>query len=139
MKPAYRLEAILERYESLEFVTPIVGFSFITGAYQSNVATYFVMAKEWSERDQTVEEIMAELNTVFAKEITSGTAIAFGPPPIPGLGTGAGFSMFIQDRAGNTPEYLQEQTNAFVAAARKRPEIGRINSTFNATSPQIQT
>ena len=89
-------------------------------------------------REQTVEEIMAELNKDFAKEITSGTAIAFGPPPIPGLGTGAGFSMFIQDKAGNTPEYLQEQTNAFVAAARKRPEIGRINSTFNATSPQIK-
>jgi hydrophobic/amphiphilic exporter-1 (mainly G- bacteria), HAE1 family len=133
-----KLEAILNRYESLEFVTPIVGFSFLTGAYQSNVATYFVMAKEWSERDQTVEEIMAELNAVFAKEITSGSAIAFGPPPIPGLGTGAGFSMFIQDRAGSTPEYLQEQTNAFIAAARKRPEIGRINTTFNASSPQIK-
>jgi HAE1 family hydrophobic/amphiphilic exporter-1 len=81
---------------------------------------------------------MADLNKDFAKEITSGTAIAFGPPPIPGLGTGAGFSMFIQDKTGNTPEYLQEQTNAFVTAARKRPEIGRINSTFNATSPQIR-
>ncbi|MCI0523414.1 MAG: multidrug efflux RND transporter permease subunit [Bacteroidales bacterium] len=132
-----QVEEIMARYESLEFVTPIVGFSMITGAYQSNVATYFVMAKEWSHREQTVEEIMADLNKDFAREITSGTVLAFGPPPIPGLGTGAGFSMFIQDRAGNTPEYLQEQTNAFVAAARKRPEIGRVNSTFNATSPQI--
>ena len=131
-------EAIMKRYESLEFVTPIVGFSMITGAYQSNVATFFVMAKEWSERDQTVEEIMIELNKVFASEITSGNVLAFGPPPIPGLGTGAGFSMFIQDKAGSSPEYLQEQTNAFVAAARKRPEIGRVNSTFNATSPQIR-
>jgi HAE1 family hydrophobic/amphiphilic exporter-1 len=133
-----QVEGIMEKYESLQFVTPIVGFSMITGAYQSNVATYFVMAKEWKEREQTVEEIMTELNKVFAGEITGGTVLAFGPPPIPGLGTGAGFSMFIQDRAGNTPEYLQEQTNAFVAAARKRPEIGRVNSTFNATSPQIR-
>ncbi len=133
-----KVEEIMERYESLEFITPIVGFSMITGAYQSNVATYFVMAKEWKDRPQTVEQIMVELNKVFAKEITGGTVLAFGPPPIPGLGTGAGFSMFIQDKAGNTPEYLQEQTNAFVAAARKRPEIGRINSTFNATSPQIK-
>ena len=133
-----QVEGILKEYESLEFVTPIVGFSMITGAYQSNVATYFVMAKEWKDRDQTVEEIMTELNKVFSKDITGGTVIAFGPPPIPGLGTGAGFTMMIQDRAGNTPEYLQEQTNAFVAAARKRPEIGRINSTFNASSPQIR-
>jgi HAE1 family hydrophobic/amphiphilic exporter-1 len=133
-----QVEGIMSKYETLEFITPIVGFSMITGAYQSNVATYFVMAKEWKDRDQTVEEIMIQLNNEFAQKITGGTVLAFGPPPIPGLGTGAGFSMFIQDRAGNTPEYLQQQTNAFVAAARKRPEIGRINSTFNATSPQIR-
>ena len=96
------------------------------------------MAKEWKDRDQTVEQIMTELNGVFAKKITSGTVLAFGPPPIPGLGTGAGFTMMIQDKAGNTPEYLQQQTLAFVAAARKRPEIGRVNTTFNATSPQIR-
>ena len=91
MRYASRLKGYMKRYESLEFVTPIVGFSMITGAYQSNVATYFVMAKEWTDREQTVEEIMTELNKDFAKEITSGTVLAFGPPPIPGLGTGAGF------------------------------------------------
>ena len=133
-----QVEKILSEYKSLEFVTSIVGFNIITAAYQSNVATFFVMAKEWNERDQTVEEIMTELNAVFAKEITSGTVLAFGPPPIPGLGTGAGFTMMIQDKAGNTPEYLQQQTLAFVAAARKRPEIGRVNTTFNATSPQVR-
>jgi len=132
-----QVETILSKYESLEFVTSIVGFNIVTGAYQSNVATYFVMAKEWKDREQTVEEIMTELNGVFAKEITGGTVLAFGPPPIPGLGTGAGFTMMIQDRAGNTPEYLQQQTLAFVDAARKRPEIGRVNTTFNATSPQV--
>lgn len=133
-----QIEGILKRYESLEFVTPIVGFNMLAGAFQSNVATFFVMVKEWKYRDQTVEEIMTGLNKVFAKEITSATAIAFGPPPIPGLGTGAGFTMMIQDRTGNTPEYLQAQTIAFVAAAKKRPEIGRVNTTFNAASPQIR-
>ena len=88
-----RLKKSLTRYESLEFVTPIVGFSQLTGAYQSNVATFFVMAKEWGDREQTVEEIMVELNKVFAKEVTSGTVLAFGPPPIPGLGVGAGFTL----------------------------------------------
>jgi len=133
-----QVETILSEYETLEFVTSIVGFNIITGAYQSNVATYFVMAKEWKDRPQTVEQIMTELNGVFAREITGGSVLAFGPPPIPGLGTGAGFTMMIQDRAGNTPEYLQQQTLAFVAAARKRPEIGRVNTTFNATSPQVR-
>jgi len=133
-----QVEDILTGYESLEFITAIPGFSQLTAAYQPNVATFFVMAREWADREQTVEELIAELNKVFAVKITSGSVLAFGPPPIPGLGNASGFSMFIQDKTGNTPEYLQEQTNAFLAAARKRPEIGRINTTFNANSPQIR-
>ena len=131
-------EAILKKNESLQYVTSVNGLSMLTGAFQSNVGTFFVMAKEWKDRDKTVEQIMALLNMQFAKEITSGTVMAFGPPAIPGLGTGAGFTMMIQDKAGNTPEYLQDQTNAFIAAARKRPEIARVNTTFNASSPQIR-
>ena len=133
-----QVEKILSGYESIEFITAIPGFSQLTFAYQPNVATFFVMAKEWAEREQTVEELIAELNKVFAVKITSGTVLAFGPPPIPGLGNASGFTMMIQDKAGSTPEYLQQQTNAFLAAARKRPEIGRIMTTFNASSPQIK-
>jgi hydrophobic/amphiphilic exporter-1 (mainly G- bacteria), HAE1 family len=133
-----QVEDILTGYESLEFITAIPGFSQLTAAYQPNVATFFVMAREWADREQTVEELIAELNKVFAVKITSGSVLAFGPPPIPGLGNASGFTMFIQDKTGNTPEYLQEQTSAFLAAARKRPEIGRINTTFNANSPQIR-
>jgi HAE1 family hydrophobic/amphiphilic exporter-1 len=133
-----QIEEILSKHEALEFITAIPGYSQLTFAYQSNVATFFVMAKEWSHREQTVEEIMADLNKVFAVKITGGNVIAFGPPPIPGLGVGAGFTMMIQDRAGNTPEFLQKQTMAFIEAARKRPEIGRINTTFNAGAPQVR-
>ena len=43
----------------------------------------------------------------------------------------------LQDRGGNTPAYLAEQTQRFIAAARERPEIGSAFSTFRANSPQI--
>jgi HAE1 family hydrophobic/amphiphilic exporter-1 len=46
--------------------------------------------------------------------------------------------MMLQDRSGNTPQYLADQTRAFIAAAQKRPEIKRIYTTFNAGSPQIK-
>ena len=49
------------------------------------------------------------LNAEFAREVPEATAFAFGPPPIPGLGTGSGFSFMLQDRSGGTPEYLAEQ------------------------------
>jgi hydrophobic/amphiphilic exporter-1 (mainly G- bacteria), HAE1 family len=64
--------------------------------------------------------------------------MVFGPPAIQGLGASAGFSLMLQDRAGNTPQYLAQQTQRFIAAAQKRPEIKRIYTTFNAGIPQIK-
>ena len=63
--------------------------------------------------------------------------VAFGPPAIPGLGTGAGFTMQLQDRSGGPPQYLAEQTQRFMEAARKRPEIGRIATLYRASVPQV--
>ena len=62
--------------------------------------------------------------------------MAFGPPAIPGLGTGAGFTMMLQDKGGNTVEYLSEQAQIFIAAAQQREEIGNVYTTFRATTPQ---
>jgi HAE1 family hydrophobic/amphiphilic exporter-1 len=44
----------------------------------------------------------------------------------------------LQDRGGNSPQYLAQQTQAFLAAAQKRPEIKRVYSTYNAGTPQIK-
>jgi HAE1 family hydrophobic/amphiphilic exporter-1 len=46
------------------------------------------------------------LNLVLAQKIKGAQSFAFGPPAIPGLGNGSGFSIMLQDRAGNTPDYL---------------------------------
>ena len=64
-------------------------------------------------------------------------AVAFGPPAIPGLGTGAGFTLQLQDRSGGSPEFLAEQAARFIDAARKRPEIGRVSTLFRASVPQV--
>ena len=61
-------------------------------------------------------------------EINEAQVFAFTPPPIPGLGSGSGFTMMLQDRGGNTPQYLAEQAANFMEAARQRPEIGSRSS-----------
>ena len=71
------------------------------------------------------------------RQIPEAVVVAFGPPAIPGLGTGAGFTMELQDRIGNTPQYLGAQTQRFIEAARKRPEIGRISTLYRPSVPQV--
>jgi HAE1 family hydrophobic/amphiphilic exporter-1 len=135
-----KAEAILEHNEAVEGFNTITGYSLLTGAYSSNMGFFFVQLKPWHER-HTAEEhaagVVSALNRAFAREIPEAGVVAFGPPAIPGLGTGAGFTMELQDRSGGTPEYLAEQAARFMEAARKRPEIGRINTLYRASVPQI--
>ena len=66
-------------------------------------------------------------------------AVAFGfmPPSIPGLGNSGGFSFWLQDRSGSSVQFLDQNLQAFLAAARKRPELAGVASQFSASVPQI--
>jgi hydrophobic/amphiphilic exporter-1 (mainly G- bacteria), HAE1 family len=133
-------EQIMAANHGIDGYNAISGFSLLTGAYASNMGFYFVALKPWHDR-HTAEEhangIVAALNREFARQIPEATVVAFGPPAIPGLGTGAGFTMQLQDRVGRTPSYLAEQTARFMAAARQRPEIGRVSTLYRASVPQV--
>ncbi len=131
-------EKILLSEEALQSVTTINGFSLLTGSMQPNNSFMFVSLKPWDEREMTAAELTAKFNRLFATQITNATVMAFGPPAIQGLGASAGFSIMLQDKSGNSPEYLAQQTRMFIAAAQKRPEIERIYSTYNAATPQIK-
>jgi HAE1 family hydrophobic/amphiphilic exporter-1 len=134
-----KAEAILKKTEAVDGYNAISGFSLLTGAYSSNMGFFFIQLKPWEERGRThtAAVVTAELNRAFSQEIREGAVVAFGPPAIPGLGTGAGFTFELQDRSGGAPEYLAAQADKFIAAARKRPEIGRISTLYRATVPQI--
>src|ERR1700739_1002314 len=63
--------------------------------------------------------------------------IVIPPPSIPGIGTGGGFTMRIQDRQGRGPELLAAATDELVGAARKAPGLTSVFSPFTANTPQL--
>jgi HAE1 family hydrophobic/amphiphilic exporter-1 len=135
-----RIEAILGETEGIDNYTTIAGYSIITQVVGPNVGGFFVSLKPWHERhgaEQRSFELVEALNERFAAEIPEAVVYAFGPPAIQGLGTGAGFTILLQDRGGHTPQDLAVQVDRFVAAARERPEIGRIATFYRASVPQI--
>jgi HAE1 family hydrophobic/amphiphilic exporter-1 len=135
-----RVEQLLIETPGVESVTAVSGYSLLTSSLSPNNAFLFVSLKPWSERggaELHVKAIIHRVNRRLAMEIPEAIAFSFGPPAIPGLGTGSGFSMMLQDRGGGSPAYLAAQTQAFIEAARERPEIGSIISTFRANVPQI--
>jgi HAE1 family hydrophobic/amphiphilic exporter-1 len=80
---------------------------------------------------------MRALNLKMAKEIPEAVGFAFGPPAIPGLGTAGGFTFMLQDRTGGTVEQLFDNLEKLTQAARKRPELASLVSTFRPSVPQL--
>src|SRR5439155_20761975 len=80
--------------------------------------------------------ITAELRKRLAA-IQGAFIIVIPPPAVPGIGTGGGFTIRIQDRQGRGPELLASATDEVVAAARKAPSLTSVFSPFTANTPQV--
>ncbi|MBC8487411.1 MAG: efflux RND transporter permease subunit [Bacteroidetes bacterium] len=130
-----KIEDILMNHEEINFVTNVTGYSLLTGSTSTNGGFMFISLKDWGKRDKTALQIIREVNMEL-QSIKGAVVFAFGPPAIPGLGTGSGFSLMLQDKGGNSPEYLAQQASIFAKAAMERPEIGNIFSPFQANVPQ---
>ena len=131
-----KVENIIQNFEEVEFVTGVTGFSIISGSYSSNSGFIFVSLKDWGTRDKTAKEVVNLVKFTLQHNISEAQVFAFGPTAIPGLGNGSGFTLMLQDKGGNTPDYLAKQALRFIQAAMKRPEIGSVFTTFRANVPQ---
>ena len=133
---AEKVEKIIKKFDEVEFITTATGFSLLSGSMSSNAGFVFVALKDWDLRERTADEVVAALNREFYFGVNEAEVFAFGPPAIPGLGNASGFTIMIQDKEGNSPEYLAEQTERFSRAAMARPEINSVFTTFRASVPQ---
>jgi HAE1 family hydrophobic/amphiphilic exporter-1 len=133
---AKKVEKIIEKHKEAEFITTATGFNMLTGSNSTNTVIVFVSLVDWDQRDITALDLVSTLNREFYVAINEAQVFAFGPPAIPGLGKGSGFTLMLQDKAGNTPAYLAQQAALFAKAAMQRPEVGSIFTTFRANVPQ---
>src|SRR6202166_4680267 len=130
---------ILRNTPGVQDVTSISGFSLLSGVNTTYSGFFFVTLKPWKKRDDVQEQLramMANANRALAK-IPEGTAFVFLPPAIPGIGASGGVTFLLEDRAGMNVDFLGQQTQKFIEAARKRPEIARITTTLLPSVPQF--
>ncbi len=135
-----KVEKILAETKGVHYYTTVAGFSLLSYISASYNAFYFVSLQPWHDREEgalTADALVAKLNQRFKAEIPEATVFAFQPPAIPGLGAAGGFSLWLQDRSGGTPQFLSDNVQKFLEAARKRPELLNVNSSYRAQVPQM--
>ena len=132
------VEKIIMNTPGVQYSTCFVGFSLLSFVRTSYNATFFVTFKPWDDRTSRAEQfesLKANLNREFGK-LPQGIVFGFAPPAIPGVGTAGGFTFLLEDRSGSDIQFLAKNLATFLEAARKRPEIGTINTTFLPSVPQ---
>ena len=133
-----KVDTVLLRHrDAIENFNMIGGFSLGTRVSASNNAFYFFGLKPWSERSLDAQQLVQRLNGEFRQAIPEASVVAVMPPAIPGLGSQGGFSFWLQDRSGGSLEFLEQNLQKFLAAARQRPELANVTSQFNASVPQV--
>jgi len=135
---ARQIEDILGKTPGVQYTTSVVGFSLLSFVRTSYNGFFFVTLKPWDQRksrDVQLQEIKQRINRSLS-QIPEAIAFSFSPPSIPGVGTSGGFTFALEDRSGNTIEFLARNVQTFMNAARKRPEIANMSTTFLPSVPQ---
>ena len=135
-----KIEGILKNTPGVEAYTTVEGFSLLSQVQATYNAFFFVTLKPWDKRTRAGEQmraISAHLNQELSR-LPEATALAFSPPSIPGVGTSGGFTLILEDRSGKqNPAFLTQNLARFMAAARKRPEIAGLLTTYLPSVPQV--
>jgi hydrophobic/amphiphilic exporter-1 (mainly G- bacteria), HAE1 family len=134
-----KAEEIIMKTPGVKYCTTVVGFSMLSGVSNTYSSFFFITLEEWAARkkpEEQYEAIKVHLNREL-RGLTEAIAFAFPPPAIPGVGTSGGATFILEDRSGKDIAFLAEQTNKFLDAARKRPELAGLSTTFRPTVPQV--
>lgn len=134
---AITLQKICKETEGVASVVSLAGYEIMTEGRGSNAGTCLINLKDWSERKQSVREIIEELEEK-TKDI--GALIEFfEPPPLPGFGSSGGFSLRLLNKTNSTDYHEFEKiNNEFMDAMRKRKELSGLFTFYAANYPQYE-
>jgi multidrug efflux pump len=122
--------------EGVQSAVEFPGLNALQFTNTPNTGTVFFALKPFSERERSAVEINADINAKISR-LKGGFAFSIMPPPILGLGTGSGYSLFVQDRAGLGYGQLQNAVNGLSGAVSQTPGMHFPISSYQANVPQL--
>ena len=135
---ASKVEDAVLHTPGVQGCTSVIGFSLLSRVQSTYNAFFFVTEKPWDERTKPEEQYGA-IRDHIARELSKvqeGIAFSFSPPAIPGVGTSGGVTFILEDRSGADLPFLTGNVNKFMQAARKRPELTGLTTSYLPDVPQ---
>jgi HAE1 family hydrophobic/amphiphilic exporter-1 len=142
-----RTDEVVRRASDTILATPgvessvaFVGFDGATFTNAPNTGVVFATLKPFEDRAHMGLTANAILGALSGRLMADQDAqvLVIPPPPVPGIGTGGGFKLMIQDRAGRGPQELERAVWQVLGQANGTPGIAFAFSLFNTATPQIR-
>src|SRR6185295_2079807 len=133
------LRKVVEISKSVDGIAHVVAMTGLNPLQFTNTPNYgiaFLILKPFNERHRSAKEISDEMNQKIAG-IQEGMTFVLMPPPILGLGNGAGYSLFVEDRAGLGFVALQNAVNTLQGAVMQTPGMGFPITGYQSNVPQL--
>ena len=131
------LRAMSANNPAIDSFFTINGYDMMGGGAKGNAATVFITMKDWAKRQQTAQQLVAEIGGV-GMGLKDGMAFAFNPPGIQGLGEAGGFEVYVQSRGSSDAQRLAQVTQDFLAALSQHPALAGTQTFFSAKVPQLR-
>jgi hydrophobe/amphiphile efflux-1 (HAE1) family protein len=115
------------------------GFDGATFTNAPNSGVIFVTLKPFEERVKAKLTTASILNDLRGQmqALREAFVLVIPPPSVPGIGTGGGFKMYVQDRAGRGPRALEQAVGSVIGPANQTPGLVQVFTLFNTSTPQI--
>ncbi|MBM9590537.1 efflux RND transporter permease subunit [Leptospira sp. 201903075] len=134
---ARKLQEVALKIEGVDSVASLAGYEILTEGEGSNAGTCLISLKDWSDRKNSVHDVMEELehNTKNFGAIIE----FFEPPAVPGFGAAGGVMFRLLDKT-NSGDYtaFDKVHEEFMGELRKREELTGLFSFYSAKFPQLE-
>jgi hydrophobe/amphiphile efflux-1 (HAE1) family protein len=140
---AERLQAVMTRIEThLAKQSDIRFYNLVTGANgDQGTGQGFIGLRDWGLRplpEQSAGEIARRLTADFRREVRDAQVFVLLPPAVRGLGSNAGFNLYLQDVGGLGAKALDGSRDRFLEAVNARSEVKQVRSNNLVETPQYQ-
>ncbi|EIU4550839.1 multidrug efflux RND transporter permease subunit [Campylobacter jejuni] len=115
----------------------LIGFDLFTSSLKENAAAVFFKLKDWSQREASSDQIIAQLFGQYAAD-RNALSYFLNLPPIPGLSLTGGFEMYAQNKSGKDYDAIQQDVNKMLELARTRKELANVRTTLDTSFPQYK-
>lgn len=127
----------MRKLPGVKNVMEVSGIDILSMGQKANAGMAVVTMEDYSKRSNSVQDVIPIIFGMGA-QIPDATVMAFQPPSLPGASSTGTLSLYLMNLGGEDVNTMGERANEFLAACRKRPEIGMLYTTLNTNTPMYQ-